>query len=60
MSSYTGRCLLGIKERNLVTDVQVTDTGGNSIPLPLQDYISRNIKPDYRELKWCEDLRDRK
>jgi hypothetical protein len=56
MTSYTGKCLLGIKAKNLVTDVQVVDTAGNSIPLPLDVYLARRVKPDYKTLPWCEDI----
>jgi hypothetical protein len=56
MTSYTGKCLFGIKAKNDVTDVQVVDTAGNSIPLPLPDYLARGVKPDYETLPWCEDV----
>jgi hypothetical protein len=56
MTSYTGKCLLGSKAKNVVTDVQVVDSAGNSLPLPLPDYLARGVKPDYKTLPWCEDV----
>jgi hypothetical protein len=56
MTSYTGKCRLGIKARNVVTDIKVEDPGGNSITLPLQGYLARGVKPDYETLPGCEDV----
>ena len=47
-SFYTGLYLIVTNE--VITDVQVTDPNGNSIPLPLQDYINRGVKPDWKSL----------
>lgn len=47
-SSYTGLYL--IMTRGEVTDVQVVDPGGNSMPLPLDEYIRRDVQPNYRDL----------
>jgi hypothetical protein len=56
MTSYTGICLIGSKDRRVVTDVQVKDPFGNSLPLPIVEYQSRNVKPEISTLPWCEDL----
>ncbi len=47
-SSYRGQYRLGPKD--LPTDIQVIDSGGNSLPLRLEVYIARNFKPDWRTL----------
>ncbi len=47
-SSYRG--LYVIYTNGQPTDVQVQDTGGNSLSLPLADYLAREVKPDWREL----------
>lgn len=47
-SNYSGAYV--IYTNGQPTDVQVQDTGGNSLPLSLADYIAREIKPDWREL----------
>lgn len=40
-SSYRGQYWLGPKEKP--TDIQVVDTGGVSIPLPIDMYISQSV-----------------
>jgi len=52
-SSYCG--LYVIYTNGQPTDVQVQDTGGNSLPLPLADYLAREVKPDWRELPSKDD-----
>ena len=42
-SSYRG--LYVIYTNGQPTDVQVQDTGGNSLPLPLEDYLAREVRP---------------
>lgn len=37
------------------TDVQVQGRGGNSLPLPLADYLAREVEPDWRELPSEDD-----
>jgi len=54
-SSYRGLYLVGDKAANRITDVQVVDTGGISIPLPLVDYVNLGVQPDYKTLPWHED-----
>jgi hypothetical protein len=56
VTSYTGKCLVGIKARKLITHVQVSVSGGNSIPLPLSDYVAGGVQPDYATLTWCGDV----
>ena len=55
-SSYRGLFLVGDKATGRVTDVQVIDTGGNSIPLPFSEYRLRGVQPDYKTLPWQEDV----
>jgi hypothetical protein len=57
MTSYTGLYKVGIKASNRVTDIQVKDTGGNSLPLALDEYIRRGVKPDWQTLPWAEDYK---
>ncbi len=52
-SSYRG--LYVIYTNGQPTDVQVQDTGGNSLSLPLADYLARAVKPDWRELPSQDD-----
>ena len=47
-SSYRGQYRLGPKDDP--TDIQVVDTGGVSIPLPIDMYISRKVLPEWRLL----------
>jgi hypothetical protein len=54
-SGYTGLFLIGDKAANRITHVQVVNTDGNSIPLPLADYVARGIQPDYKTLPWREN-----
>lgn len=58
MSSYTGICKVGLKESDVITDIQVRDTAGNELPLSLDEYIRRGVKPDYDQLPWCTDRSD--
>ena len=57
-SSYRG--LYVIYTNGQPTDVQVQDTGGNSLSLPLADYLAREVKPDWRELPSQDDCRQAK
>lgn len=43
-SSYRGLYRVGPTENP--TDIQVEDTGGNSLPLPLGDYVAREVSPN--------------
>lgn len=52
-SSYRG--LYVIYTNAQPTDVQVQDTGGNSLPLSLVEYLAREVKPDWRELPSQDD-----
>jgi hypothetical protein len=54
-SSYKGLYRIGDKATGVVTDIQVEDAGGSSIPLPLAEYIAREVLPDYQTLPWWED-----
>jgi hypothetical protein len=54
-SSYTGICVYR-DSSGQVTDVQVRDTGGNELPLPLATYISRGVNPPYQTLRECGDV----
>jgi len=47
-SSYKGLFVIYTNEK--ATDVQVEDVGGNSLPLPLDDYLHRDVKPNWRTL----------
>lgn len=47
-STYRG--LYRIGTRDVPTDVQVQDPGGNSLPLPIDEYVSRDVYPDWRDL----------
>lgn len=58
MSSYTGICKVGLKERDMITDIQVRDTAGNEQPLSLDEYVRRGVEPDYDQLPWCTDRSD--
>ncbi len=43
-TNYTG--IYSLKTPNgTITDVQVVDTSGHSIPLPIHLYISRGVQP---------------
>ncbi len=48
-SSYIGMYVQKNSEGRIHT-VQVYDTAGNSIPLDVEVYIERNIKPDINSL----------
>lgn len=48
-SSYTGIYSLKLSD-GTITDVQVVDTAGNSIPLPIDDYRSRGVQPPAESL----------
>lgn len=56
MTTYTGICRIGSKDQNVVTDVQVKDPFGNSLPLPIDEYQRRYVKPEYSTLPWCDEL----
>jgi hypothetical protein len=56
---FTGVCLVGDKTAGRITDVQVTAPDGHSIPLPLDQYLGRDLWPDYETLPWCEDLKEK-
>ena len=47
-SNYKG--LYVIRVNGVVTDVQVEDTGGNSLALPIDKYCERGVEPDWRLL----------
>lgn len=47
-SSYRGLYRLGPVDSP--TDIQVVDTGGNSLPLPNSVYMSRGVLPDWQQL----------
>ncbi len=47
-SSYRGIYTLG--PRHAPTDVQVCDTGGIELSLPLEIYLDRGVKPDWSDL----------
>jgi hypothetical protein len=53
MTSYTGICVLRHSPNGQVTDVQVRDTGGNELPLPISEYLSRGVMPPYQTLPDC-------
>ncbi|MBA9063896.1 hypothetical protein GGQ91_003297 [Methylobacterium fujisawaense] len=50
-SSYRGlyKCL---PKQDRPTHIQVVDTGGNSLPLPIDTYEDRDVQPDWRKLPW--------
>ena len=50
-TSYVGRCV--IKLNGVITDIQVEDQAGNSIPLPIDEYLKRNISPNHISLPEC-------
>jgi hypothetical protein len=56
-SNYRGVHLIGDKPTGKITDVQVVDRGGSSIPLPLIEYINRGAEPPYRTLPREEDVK---
>lgn len=47
-SSYRGLYRLG--PVNSPTDIQVVDTGGISLPLAINTYVSRGVLPDWQHL----------
>lgn len=47
-STYRGLYRIGPK--NAPTDIQVQDTGGNSLPLPVNEYVIRGVYPDWHDL----------
>jgi hypothetical protein len=47
-SIYRG--LYRIGPRDTPTDVKVQDPGGNTLPLPIKEYVSRDVYPDWRDL----------
>lgn len=47
-SSYRGVYFLGAE--GVPTDIQVVDSGGNSIPLPIDQYVSRGVLPLWVDL----------
>ena len=51
-SNYRGLYKIGDKTTGRVTDIQVVDRGGSSIPLPLVDYVNRGVEPPYQTLPW--------
>jgi hypothetical protein len=55
-SSYTGICLHRDPSTGDVTDVQVTDSGGNELPLPIHDYIARGVTPAWETLPDCSSV----
>lgn len=56
---YTGVCLVGDIRAGRITDVQVTACNGHSNPMPLKEYLDRNLSPAYETLLWCEDLQEK-
>ena len=50
-SGYRGVFLIGNKAANRITDVQVVDAGGNTIPLPFAEYVARGAEPNYKTLR---------
>lgn len=53
-SSYTGLYKCEPKQER-PTHIQVVDTSGNSIPLEIDKYEDRDVKPDWRSLPWQSD-----
>lgn len=48
-TSYTG--IYSIKDSSgRITDVQVQDTGGNGLPLPIGEYERRGVQPPAESL----------
>ena len=47
-TSYRGMYLLDANGKP--SDIQVASPGGHSIPLPIEEYESRGVLPDWREL----------
>jgi len=47
-STYRG--LYRIGPSDAPTDVQVKDTAGNSLPLPIDEYVSRDARPEWSDL----------
>jgi hypothetical protein len=54
-TSYTGLYKVGPDQNSRPTDIQVTDPFGNELPLPIDRYISRDVKPDWQDLSWQDD-----
>lgn len=52
-TSYTGICVYRHPVTGEVTDVQVKDTGGNELPLPIDQYLSRGVMPAHETLPEC-------
>lgn len=46
----TYRVLHRIGRSDAPTDVQVKDPGGNSLPLPIDEYVIRDVYPHRRDL----------
>jgi len=57
-ANYRSLYLIGDKKTGRITDVQVVDVGGASIPLPLADCVARGVEPNYRTLPWQEDIKE--
>lgn len=48
-TSYTGIFSHKLAD-GTITDVQVVDTGGNSLPLPIDEYRRRGVQPPAESL----------
>ncbi len=55
-SVYTGQYIQKF-ENGKIHSVQVFDTAGNSIPLDVEIYIQREIKPDIESLPTQEEYK---
>lgn len=53
-SSYTGLYKCEPKQ-DRPTHIQVVDTGGNSMPLAIDTYEERGVKPNWKTLPWQSD-----
>lgn len=54
-----GLYLIGDKAAGRITHVQIVDAAGDTIPLPLNAYVARGIKPNFETLPWREDIKIR-
>jgi hypothetical protein len=59
LTTDRGLYLIGDKITGRVTHVQIVDAAGDTVPLPLNAYVARGIKPNFETLPWREDIKIR-
>jgi hypothetical protein len=58
-NTHRGLYLIGDKAAGRVTHVQIVHAAGDTIPLSLNAYVARGIKPNFESLPWREDIKIR-